>query len=264
MKNTILFLLFLLPFGALAQEEDSLWEGESETPYYYEDETGSEEEALEETEDEYYYERPPYHPPPLEPLAVRKVEQKNWDDASEGLDYSKDVPKPPKERKPPSFGGFDGINWTSMTQGWGDFFQVLAVLIAVAAIAFGIWRMLQAPRNKQIPKSRDGVEITFDNLDDYLHETDLERFLREALAQGNDPLAVRLYYLQIIKSLSEKNAIKWSREKTNRDYLREMRGHQSAGQFREATLIYERVWYGNQTLSAAEFATLEPQMKRII
>jgi hypothetical protein len=121
--------------------------------------------------------------------------------------------------------------------------------------------MLEAPRNKQI--ARDGVEITLDNLDDYLHETDLDRFLREALTQGNYPLAVRLYYLQIIKNLAEKNAIRWSREKTNRDYLREMRGHPAAEPFREATRIYERVWYGNQPLSAEEFAALEPKMKGV-
>lgn len=257
MKNKILLLLFLLPFCALAQEEDTLWEGEEETPYYYEDEV---ETAEPELEDDYYYERPPYHPPPLKPIAARKVEQKQWDDASGGLDYSKDVPKPPKEEKPRDYGsGFDGINWTSMTQGWGSFFQVLAIMVAVAIIGFGIWRMLQMPRNKQI--ARDGVEITLDNLDDYLHETDLERFLREALAQGNYPLAIRLYYLQIIKSLSEKNAIKWSREKTNRDYLREMRGHSLAEQFREATRIFERIWYGNQPLSAEGYAALEPKMK---
>jgi hypothetical protein len=254
-KNKLLFLFFLLPFGAIAQQEDTLWEDEAETsPYHYENEAD-----LEEIEDGYYYERPPYHPPPLEPLAARKMGQKQWNDASGGLDYSKDVPEPPKERKLRDFDDFDGFNWTSATQAWGSFFQILAIIVAVAAIAFGIWRMLQTPRNKQI--SNDGIEITFDNLDDYLHETDLEHFLREALAQGNYPLAIRLYYLQAIKTLSEKNAIKWSREKTNRDYLHEMRGHPLAEQFREATRIFERVWYGNEPLSAAEFAALEPKMK---
>ena len=70
-----------------------------------------------------------------------------------------------------------------------------------------------------------------DNLDQYIHETDLERFLREALAQGNYTLAIRLYYLQVIKDLSAKSAIRWSREKTNRDYQRELRSHRLAEPF---------------------------------
>ena len=112
--------------------------------------------------------------------------------------------------------------------------------------------------------ARDGVEITLDNLDEYLHETDLDRFLREALEKSDYPLAVRIYYLQIIKSLSEKNAIKWSREKTNRDYLRETREYRLGESFRVATRAYERVWYGNQTLSATDYARLEPEFKNLL
>lgn len=248
----LFFFFLLLPPAAFTQEADTLWEEEADTSsYYYEPAK----------EDYAAAERPPYHPAPLEPVAARKIDQNNWDDASGGLDYSKDVPKPPKEPKPKS--DFNpSFDWTSATQALGNLFQALAVIAAVAAIAFGIWRMLEAPRNRLI--ARDGVEITLDNLDDYLHETDLDRFLREALAQGNYALAVRLYYLQIIKNLSEQNAIKWSREKTNRDYLREMRGHRLAEPFREVTRIYERVWYGNQTLTAGEYAALEPRLKGII
>lgn len=252
MRNKLFFLLLLLPLAAIAQVPDTLFEeGADSLDYYYE-----------ESEEDYLAaERSPYHPPTLEPLAARKVEQNQWEEASGKLDYSKDVPKPPKEQKPPP--EFNpSFDWNSATEALGYFAQALAVIAAIAAIAFGIWRMLEAPRNKQI--ARDGVEITLDNLDDYLHESDLDRFLREALAQGNYPLAVRLYYLQIIKNLSEKNAIRWSREKTNRDYLREMRGHPAAEQFREATRIYERVWYGNQSLSAGEFAALEPKMKGVL
>lgn len=252
MRNKLFFLPLLLSLAATAQVPDTLLEsGADSLEYYYE---ASEEDYL-------AAERAPYHPPALEPLAARKIEQNQWEEASDRLDYSKDVPKPPKEQKPPP--EFNpSFDWNSAAEALGYFAQALAVIAAIAAIAFGIWRMLEAPRNKQI--ARDGVEITLDNLDDYLHETDLDRFLREALTQGNYPLAVRLYYLQIIKNLSEKNAIRWSREKTNRDYLREMRSHPMAEQFREATRIYERVWYGNQSLSAGEFAALEPKMKGVL
>lgn len=206
--------------------------------------------------------RTPYHPPQLEPVAVREVDDQRWEEASGTLDYSRDVPEPPDNEPPKALNINPGFDWTAATQALGSFFQMLAVLVAAGAIAYGIWRMLEAPHNRQI--ARDGVEITLDNLDEYLHETDLERFLREALAQGNYTLAVRLYYLQIIKNLSEKNALRWSREKTNRDYLRELCGHRMADTFREVTRVYERVWYGNQTIGAEEYAALEPGLKRAL
>jgi hypothetical protein len=199
-----------------------------------------------------------YSQAPPAPVALRPVEQKQWDKAADGLDYSRDVPRPPKPRPQISLDP-GGLDWTAGTANWGAFLQGLAIVLAVLAIGYGVYRMLQAPVNRSL--ARDGVEITLDNLDDYIHETDLDRFLREALAAGNFALAIRVYYLQTIKTLSEKKAIRWSREKTNRDYLTEMKAHPAQPLFRQITRRYERVWYGNQDLSASEFAQIEPDFK---
>lgn len=196
------------------------------------------------------------------PVAMRAIPQEQWSDASKGMDYSKDQPKPPKAEKPRRDYTSNFPDWTSATQGLGSFLQILAIILAAALIGYAIYRMLQVPRNRAI--ARGGVEITVDNLDQYLHETDLERFLREALAQDQYVLAIRLYYLQIIKDLAAKNAIRWSREKTNRDYQREMRSHRLAEPFRLATLRYEEVWYGNQSLDVGDFSRLEPTFKRTL
>ncbi|MEO6037810.1 MAG: DUF4129 domain-containing protein [Saprospiraceae bacterium] len=204
----------------------------------------------------------PTEQPAHRPVAMRAVPPQQWADASKGLDYSKDLPKPPKEEKPRRTYNPNFPDWTAATQGLGSFLQVLAILLASALIGYAIYRMLQVPRNRVI--ARDGVEITVDNIDQYIHETDLERFLREALAQGNYSLAIRLYYLQVIKDLSFKNAIHWSREKTNRDYQREMRQHRLAEAFRLVTLRFEEVWYGNQSLNAAAYNLLEPEFKRLL
>lgn len=255
-KRVFLFLFF--PIALFAQTEAPL-EDSLHAVEMVEDTAYLDENEMSETD----FERTPYVAPPIAPVSLREVQKEQWDKASEGLDYSKDVPKPPKARKKrsstepsPSF------DWTGMTQGLGTFLQALAVIFALCVIAYGIYWMMQTPRNRTI--SRDGTEITLANLDEYIHETDLERFLREALANANWPLAVRLYFLQTIKQLSEKEAIKWSKEKTNRDYLREMRGHRLSAEFREVTRQYERVWYGNQTLTPEEFARLEPEFKALL
>ncbi len=216
--------------------------------------------VIEEAEEAYTQ---PYTPPPARPLAMRKVEEQQWAKAATGLDYSKDVPKPPKEEEQrPTTNPSAPIDWGGLGSWLGQLLQVLAIIAAIAGIAYGIYRTMNAPRNRQI--ARDGVEITIDNVEQYIHESDLERFLREALAAGNYPLAIRLYYLQVIKQLSESGAIHWSREKTNRDYLRETRSHRSAAEFRATTRIYERVWYGNQPLDEPAYQKLEPEFKNLI
>lgn len=201
------------------------------------------------------------------PAAVRSVEPQKWDKAAGDLDYSKDRPKPPKKekkREEESYGGngSDMGAWTAATAGLGKILMILAIVLLAALIGYGVYRMLQQPRNRRI--DRDGVQITLDNLEDHLHETDLERFLREALAARDFPLAIRLYYLQIIKSLSTRNYIRWSREKTNREYLQEMRQHTLYEPFRGATRTFERVWYGNAPLDEQGFRHLEPELKGLV
>lgn len=200
--------------------------------------------------------------PQAAPVAMRPVSEDKWREASGTLNYSDDRFKEKKKKEPTVTPDYtpSARDWTQITGFWGNVFQVLAIILAVAGIAFGIYKMLQQPRNKAL--ARDGVEITLDNLEEYLHETDLDRFLRTALAEKNYALAIRLYYLQIIKDLSTKGAISWSREKTNRDYLREMRQHPLSEPFRTATRTFERVWYGNLPLDETLFKSLEPDFKR--
>lgn len=195
-------------------------------------------------------------------VPVRTISPENWTAASKNLDYSKDRPLPPEPPVKRPSRSVDATDWTGFTQHWGTFFQILAIGIALIAIGLAIYKMLQEPRNKVI--SRDGVEITAANVDAYIQETDLERFLREALASGNHPLAIRMYYLQIIKSLNERHFIEWARQKTNRDYTREMRHHKLAPNFRTLTQTYENVWYGNQSLSKADFLSIEPGFQQFL
>lgn len=191
-------------------------------------------------------------------MHLRQIDSAAWERASGKLDYSKDVPK--EQRPKPK--DISGPDWTLNTGLLGNITQALAILVAIGVIGYGVYRMLQAPRNKKV--ARDGVEITLDNLDQYLDETDLDQFLQAALADKNYALAIRLYYLQMIKSLASRNDIQWSREKTNKDYLREMREHRLSTEFQRLTAQYERVWYGDQRPDAAAFATMEPTYRKFL
>ncbi len=248
------FLLLIWGYTALcAQQPDSVVLPEVEVI------EAAPETLMEEPEEVYSQ---PYTPPPARPVAMRALEEQQWAKAASGLDYSKDVPKPKKEEPEKPKNPINPFDWGGIASWLGQLLQVLAIMAAIAGIAYAIYHSMNAPRNRQI--ARDGVEITVDNVEQYIHESDLERFLREALTAGNYPLAIRLYYLQVIKQLSESGAIRWSREKTNRDYLRETRAHRAAADFRATTRIYERVWYGNQPLDATAFQQLEPEFKNLL
>ena len=208
---------------------------------------------------------------------VRELNAGQWEKATKGLDYSKDALKPKRLRNNQDStrnrsGNRNGRTDRDITprpstpfqigQGFATFMQVVAILLLIGLVGYGAYVILKQPRAKKI--ASDGTEITLENVEHYIHETDLERFLREALANKDYNQAIRLYYLQMIKDLSLKNAIQWSREKTNRQYLREMRQHPLSIDFQRLTQTFERVWYGNSTLTANDYAALEPAYKSFL
>jgi hypothetical protein len=106
---------------------------------------------------------------------------------------------------------------------------------------------------KSNPKINVVEEIHIDNLEEYIHETDLEQFLKEALLRKDYTAAVRVYYLMIIKSLSEANKIQWKKGKTNQEYLQELKEDALYQQFASNTYLYEKIWYGDLSIDEAKF-----------
>ena len=200
-----------------------------------------------------------------ERVVRRKIPQDQWQRAADQLNYSNDVPeeikKPKDEPVKPNQTSAPRFEWD--WEFWKGFSKLFSVIVLLSLGGWLIYNLVQSPSNSVI-RAEDGTEITLANLDEYIQETDLQRFLREALEKGNYSQAVRIYYLQVIKDLSKKEAILWRKEKTNRDYIREMRNHPLSTDFRTATRTYEAVWYGNGELDKAIFGRIEGQMNRLL
>ncbi|WP_295117578.1 DUF4129 domain-containing protein [uncultured Chitinophaga sp.] len=85
---------------------------------------------------------------------------------------------------------------------------------------------------------------------------DFEASARKAIAEGNFRQAVRYLYLQTLEQLQEKQLIAVATDKTNADYLREMRSSNWYKPFSMLTLAYEYVWYGQTTINNQQFDDL--------
>jgi len=86
---------------------------------------------------------------------------------------------------------------------------------------------------------------------------DPDSLLRNAIKNGNYRLAVRYLYLQSLHRLSEKNFIEINSNKTNYEYVTEMRRHKFANEFAALTLQYEYVWYGEYPIDESLFAQIQ-------
>jgi hypothetical protein len=183
-----------------------------------------------------------------EKLNVKKFDEKKWKKIIGSTDYNEEPPEPEKQetREPMSFG-----NWNSDLLGALAYVIIIGVIIA---ILYAVVRNVKAgsPKRKISQEAADAAHH-FENIEDL----DVNSLLQKTITEGNYRLAVRLYFLGLLKELNQQGFILWKKDKTNYDYLAEL----SAKDFyydevRELTLAYEQVWYGEHRLTTEAYQQL--------
>lgn len=189
-------------------------------------------------------------------VTVKPVEQKNWKKAKDGLDYTpgKKKVKAKKEetehqRSIPIFGE------------WMKYILFAMVLLGLGYLIYRIVVSNLLVSNKSIERS--DIELLGD-IEDNLQESDLEKALRLALANKDYRLAIRIYYLSVIKELNTKQWITWKRDKTNYEYIREMGARKLTPLFMQLTLVFERAWYGDKEVTEEDYNSVSVTFTQFI
>ena len=80
----------------------------------------------------------------------------------------------------------------------------------------------------------------------------------------NYRLAVRLYYLWLIKKLDKSRLIVFHINKTNRQYCDEMRGNKYAIEFEKCTHYYNSVWFGEFQIQEEVYQKITNNYKNLL
>jgi hypothetical protein len=249
--NIILFIVFIAcsyPHHVSAQDRDTVI---VEDPVHYNemDDEGSAT-ATETTagkEEATKYERLYMDEYKLEALRRKKEFQYHDMDSMAAKDsiYFNPAQKPAEGE---SFKGFDASIFM-----W--------LIIAVAAIAIilqfsgvHIGRLFTSGR---IVKGIAQEDITLENI----HDIPYENAIRQAIQAKNYTLATRLMYLQSLKLLCDKNLVIWHENKTNWQYVFELKNEKLRNSFRTITHIFEYVQYGNMPLNEEKFTVVQESFR---
>ncbi len=201
------------------------------------------------------------------------IDKDSWKEIIDGLDYTEgdieeeeeeeDVNVSPTENNTRAY-----PSETPEPGPWSGVFKFIFIAIVVIGVVLLVMNLMGAggfsTPKKRKKKNGLGTDIDIENIEAHIYESDLERFIREAVEQKNYALAIRLYYLAIIKELSLNKVIRWKKDKTNKDYIREMRKTNAFQAFREATRVFERVWYGQGELTEPDYKSIKPQFDALI
>jgi len=93
----------------------------------------------------------------------------------------------------------------------------------------------------------------FTEIEENIDAMDFTALLDEAIASRNYKRGVRLLYLRSLKELADRELISFRRDKTNQDYIAELRGADLHEGFRHVTTLFEYVWYGDVPVNESIF-----------
>jgi len=147
--------------------------------------------------------------------------------------------------------GLDSLSKTSSVTLWS--IRILCVLIILVVIYFIVRVYMNHKGTWFFQKKNDSVVIDINNTEQLIQSADFEQLISEIEKQGNTRQSIRLYYLWLLKNLKDKELIVWLPEKTNADYLAELRDETLRKQFAYLSYLYNNIWYGEFSITDDEY-----------
>lgn len=178
------------------------------------------------------------------------IEKHVWEKHTKGIDYSEQYLtreiSPQKNFKLPPFD-----------------FAGLGTILFVVIIAVLVFLLLRILIIKGILNSNQGKKklkpYTLQDVEADIENADLETLLQEALQHHLYYLAIRLHFLMVLKAMYAKQLITYKKDRTNGEYLREIKYSQLFDEFKTLINLFERVWYGNFPITPSSYQVIAKQ-----
>lgn len=124
--------------------------------------------------------------------------------------------------------------------------------IVLAALIIGVLYVWLKNGSRLLGTKNLSVRGFADEIEDITSD-DMERLIGQEVAAQRWRSAARYLYLRSLQDLQNAGSIVWKKDKTNRDYLREVAAPNTHAAFARAVAVFESAWYGDEPVNEAEF-----------
>ena len=122
--------------------------------------------------------------------------------------------------------------------------KIVLWILAVFLIGFLIYKLFLGENFFRRDRSYKNTSDTPKEEEDISDPSAYDTLISQAVKNKNFRLAIRYSYLQVLHKLSGSGLLQFSADKTNYQYVNELRGKSYQNDFAAITLNYEYVWYG--------------------
>lgn len=139
-----------------------------------------------------------------------------------------------------------------------SFLKILGLIFLFVLVIFVIYSLI---KNRDSFKKDSSNEVEIKDLNPAtISKTELELLLEKYMTEENYRECIRVYFTFILKEIIKNGWIKWKKEKTNFDYILEMKSKPDAVRFEECVRIYDLVWYGEYEITKEVYESLQPTL----
>lgn len=135
-------------------------------------------------------------------------------------------------------------------------------LLGLGALYLLIKFLLESPMSSVF--KTEGKDIDdFQYVEENIKEVNFDKLINKAIKEQNYRLATRYLYLKSLKTLTKKNIIEWHYDKTNSEYLNEIKDDNTKSIFKRVSYIYDYVWYGEFPIDEHSFEKHQADFAKI-
>ncbi len=196
-----------------------------------------------------------YNPQQIKRNRQKKSTQYGKGGQSGDQAYDPEIERPDPEDIPDIDGPDVDIDTPSISD---TFWQILGYLLLFALIILIAYYII---KNRKPSERKVQVQpLENDWNPEVITKTELELLLEKAIENEDYRECVRIYFTFILKEVIKKGWIKWKQDKTNFDYIIEMKRRPESYRFEEAVRIYDLIWYGDYTIEKSVFESIQPTL----
>ncbi|WP_309762458.1 DUF4129 domain-containing protein [Chryseobacterium sp. SORGH_AS_1175] len=137
--------------------------------------------------------------------------------------------------------------------------RLFAIILVGLLLYFIIRYILGKNGNFFFSKKNRNLHISQEELHENIHEINFPESIAGFERAGDFRSAVRYQFLFVLKKLSDKKLVVWNPEKTNKDYVSELKAPHIKNDFFNLSYIFDYVWYGEFNIDEESYMKFKKQ-----
>lgn len=137
---------------------------------------------------------------------------------------------------------------------------LLVIFVIVKSFLGTNFKLLKINKRKPVKIKK----MIYEDDDEYIENSNFDKLIKQAVFNKNYRLATRYYYLLSLQKMISKKQISYHKDKTNSDYLNEIKNKTVKSKYSYISYLYNYIWYGKFEINEHKFKTVKQHFTTFI